>query len=155
MNLTNNFNNTIYKKGFTLIELLIVISIIGILSSFLLANFIGVRQRARDGQRKSDVSQIQTALEMYRADKSEYPATGTFSPCGGQFADGTVVYLNEVPCDPLGGPTVTTGDHQYIYTLTGINTYSLRTCLENTSDGQIDAANTCTASSRSYTLHNP
>ncbi|MDP2672104.1 MAG: type II secretion system protein, partial [Candidatus Daviesbacteria bacterium] len=51
-------------RGFTLIELLVAIAIIGILSSFLLSNFVGVRQRARDGVRKSDLRQIQSALEL-------------------------------------------------------------------------------------------
>ena len=56
------------KKGFTLVELLIVVAIIGILSTLLMANFIGVRQRARDAQRKADLRQIQSALELYRSD---------------------------------------------------------------------------------------
>ena len=60
------------SAGFTLIELLVAIGIIGILASFLLANFVGVRQRARDGVRKSDLRQMQSALEMYRADQGQY-----------------------------------------------------------------------------------
>ena len=70
----NKFGMTrIGTKGFTLIELLVAISIIGVLSSFLLANFVGIRQRARDGVRKSDLRQIQSALELYRSDQSKYP----------------------------------------------------------------------------------
>src|SRR5579872_5421721 len=66
-------NTTAKNKGFTLIELLIVLAIIGVLTGLLLANFIGVRERARDAQRKSDVKQIQTALELYRQDNGTYP----------------------------------------------------------------------------------
>ena len=62
------------KKGFTLIELLVVIGIIGILSGLLMANFIGVRQRSRDGTRKSNLSQIQSAVELYRSDQGSYPS---------------------------------------------------------------------------------
>ena len=62
-------------KGFTLVELLIVIAIIGVLSALLMANFIGVRQRARDAQRKSDLRQMQSALELYRSDLGLYPTT--------------------------------------------------------------------------------
>ena len=61
--------------GFTLIELLVVIAIIGILTTFLVANFVGVKSRARDGQRKSDLRNIQAALEIYRSDKSVYPSS--------------------------------------------------------------------------------
>jgi general secretion pathway protein G len=58
------------KKGFTLIELLVVIAIIGMLSALLVPNFMGARERARDAQRKSDLKQIQKALEMYRQDQT-------------------------------------------------------------------------------------
>jgi general secretion pathway protein G len=58
------------KKGFTLIELLVVIAIIGMLSALLVPNFMGARERARDAQRKSDLKQIQKALEMYRQDQN-------------------------------------------------------------------------------------
>src|SRR3990167_9460895 len=60
-------------RGFTLIELLVVIAIVGLMSGFLVANFIGIKQRARDGQRKSDLRQIQAALELYRSDNASYP----------------------------------------------------------------------------------
>ena len=87
-------------NGFTLIELLVVIGIIGILASFLFANFVGIRQRARDGVRKNDLHQIQSALEMYRSDnQGSYPAS--LPTCGNQFDDGTAVYMKKVPCDPI------------------------------------------------------
>jgi general secretion pathway protein G len=92
-----------FNKGFTLIELLIVIAIIGVLSTLLMANFIGVRQRARDAQRKSDIRQIQAALEIYRSDSGAYPPTGSFpSPCGSPLASGGSTYMQKIPCDPSG-----------------------------------------------------
>lgn len=145
----------IHSKGFTLIELLVVISIIGILASFLLANFVGVRQRARDGVRKSDLRQIQAALELYRADQSTYPSS--LPGCGTSLTDGAtinpVIYIKKIPCDPSALSA-------YSYTASGIgyNAYSLIACLENGNDSQRDSstASTCTSTTNiSYTLQNP
>ena len=52
-------------QGFTMIELLVVISIIGILASIGLVSFSGAQKQARDSQRKSDLKQYQSALEIF------------------------------------------------------------------------------------------
>jgi type II secretion system protein G len=156
------------QLGFTLIELLVAISIIGILSSILFANFIGARQRARDGQRKQDIGQIQAALEFYKADKGYYPqlanAQGSFpNPAGscnphagaGEFNNGvaapnTVIYMRKVPCDPSGS--------YYIYAPNGnpAATYNLTACLENAADAQADnPKNGGCATTASFTVTNP
>ncbi|MCL5433258.1 MAG: prepilin-type N-terminal cleavage/methylation domain-containing protein [Patescibacteria group bacterium] len=128
-------------KGFTLIEVLIVVVIIGVLAALLMVNFIGVRQRARDAQRKSDLRQIQAALELYRADQGEYPqsldecsngALGVIAP------DCTTIYMQQVPKDPLSKPT---NEKKYEYIIDGspATIYCLRACLENFNDGESDA----------------
>lgn len=61
------------KQSFTLIELLVVIAIIGLLSTVVLVSLNGVRARARDARRLSDMKTIQTALEAYYNDKGYYP----------------------------------------------------------------------------------
>lgn len=154
------------KNGFTLIELLIVIAIISILATLLMVNLVGVRQRARDGQRKADLRQIQSALELYRSDQSTYPTSGSgdgYFPtsCGVNvsFTSGSTVYMQHVPCDPT-----TNTAYQYVSD-TNNSTYCLRACLENIDDSQTDAKtgitcpipglSDCPSGSEKYTLQNP
>lgn len=141
------------NRGFTLVELLVVIAIIGILSTLLTANFIGVRQRGRDAQRKSNLRQIQSALELYRADQAGYPTS--LPTCGSSFtsSDGKSIYMQKVPCDPGGG--------SYTYTSSDPTKYTLVGCLENTNDQDPQTKTTnpdppCnTTTGVSYTLNNP
>lgn len=130
------------QRGFTLVELLIVIAIIGVLTTLLMANFIGVRQRARDAQRKSDVRQIQAALELYRSDQGIYPSS--LPSCKGQLTspDGTVVYMRSVPCDPLYPNYYNEGKYWFSST-SGCDSsfppqtgYHITVCLENKNDSQ-------------------
>ena len=67
------------NKGFTLVELLVVISLIGILSTLVIANLNSARERARDAQRKSDLRNIQTALRLYYNDNAGYPASSSYN----------------------------------------------------------------------------
>lgn len=125
------------KKGFTLIELLIAITIIGILSSFLLSNFVSARQRARDTQRKSDIHQIQSALELYRSDQGTYPPTlssnGTVCGSGSTLANNGTTYMQTIPCDPLGNTYYNSGPYAYV-PANGNATYTIGACLENGND---------------------
>lgn len=59
--------------GFTLIELLVVISIIGLLSSVVVASLNTARAKGRDASRVQTVSQIKNALELYYNDNKTYP----------------------------------------------------------------------------------
>lgn len=154
------------KSGFTLIELLIVVAIIGILSTLLMTNFIGIRQRARDAQRKSDIRQMQSALELYRADSGGYPPTAgssmlvaTACPTPAQFKsqDSSTVYMQQIPCDPLGATYYNAGSYYYVQGNGGA-TYTLAACLENTADTDVDSTfagdNSC-SSGKYYVKQNP
>ena len=138
------------KRGFTLIELLIVVAIIGVLATLLMSNFVGVRQRGRDAERKSDLRRIQSALEMYRADIGSYPVA--LPSCGSSLASGDITYMQKVPCDPLNS-----GSFVFTYTSDG-SVYSLVSCLENVNDSQKDSTTNpqCDGiNSWSFTLQNP
>lgn len=143
------------SQGFTLIELLVVITIIGVLTTLVTTNFVGVRQRARDAQRKADVRQLQSSIELYRSDVGSYPIRNTqyrlnttSCPTSNAFnnesSSGTV-YMSKIPCDPLGTTQFNSGNYYY-YSVDGI-TYTLAVCLENASDK--DPNSTTTAPSPS------
>ena len=126
------------SAGFTLIELLVVISILGLLAALLISNISGVRERARDVQRKSDLDQIKKALRMYYNDHNSYPSS---VPFGAVFndPDGTMVYMKEVPNDPSTGATYSYYSHDAIAhpCTEGTNDFRLVAVLENKSDASI------------------
>lgn len=116
---TKMFKNIMEKnkisRGFTLVELITVIGILGILSVALLTVLNPLEQfkKANDSKRKSDLSQIQKALETYYQDNNRYPASilwgESWSP-----------YMNVAPEDPKPNYTYvywTSADGQtyYIY----------------------------------------
>jgi len=105
-------------RGFTLIELLVTLTIIAILSTVGLLTFREVLQGSRDGKRQTDLKQIQSALEQYRADQTFYPVdngvnnVNTILTSGNSLKNdvglgsGTLVgtlktYLNKMPQDPF------------------------------------------------------
>ena len=109
------------RQGFTLIELLVVIAIIGLLSTLAVVALNNARSKGRDAKRVADIKQVQTALELYFADKNTYPISGTtavplvlgdptaetisgagFSASGG--GSGTT-YMGQVPTNPTPGGT--------------------------------------------------
>jgi len=93
-------------KGFTLVELLIVIAIIGVLAVVVLVaiNPAEKLRQARDSGRKSDISQIATALEAYYTGRSpsEYPS-GNGCGTGGLTTLTTYQELRQLPKDPKTG----------------------------------------------------
>lgn len=147
------------QKAFTLIELLVAISVIGILAGVLLPNFMGVRQRARDTQRKQDLNQVKKALRLYYNDFQAYPLEGTgddagkiagcgatgISACdwGGEFSVGVdpniTVYMKRLPLGPQGTET----DPEYTYQQgSDTDNFTLSVSLENESDSDIESSQT-------------
>ncbi|MBI4038184.1 type II secretion system protein [Candidatus Daviesbacteria bacterium] len=107
--------------GFTLIELLVAISIIAILSVIGFISYQTVLRQGRDAKRQSDLKTIQSALEQYHNDQSNYSlfnggtcsagkvAFNTTSPCNLTDPVGAKTYMNRVPVDPLSS------NSQYLY----------------------------------------
>lgn len=74
--------------GFTLIELLTVMAIIGVLAAFTLAVMKGGKRRQFVNTAQSEMEQLETALERYKATCGFYPP------------DGKKV-VNDIPLNPL------------------------------------------------------
>jgi len=133
------------KSGFTLVELLVVIAILGILSTIGLVVFSSAQMRGRDTQRKSDLKQISSALELYFNDYGSYPTSSsgkivgcpstTSTACtwgSGQFTDGKTIYMKVVPREP-------TTSNNYYYRTVSIGSianqgFQIYAKLENTQD---------------------
>lgn len=116
------------RKGFTLIELLVVISIIGILAGLSVFGLQGARASARDAKRKTDLEQIRSGLEIYKADCDHYPTSLSTSLLGSPpptSCSTSNTYISSVPKDQLD-PT-----RLYSYSSTG-TTYTLCASLEQT-----------------------
>ncbi len=128
-------------QGFTLVELMVVIVILGILTSIGIFAFQSSQKKSRDSRRKSELSQVASALEMYNNDVGSYPSStnGVIKGCntpiidcpwGTVFANGTLAtYMVKLPVDPTSGRT-------YFYEKSGYG-YRLYARLENLEDSSI------------------
>src|SRR3989344_6193540 len=113
------------KRGFTLIELLVVISIIGLLSSVVLASLNSARVKARNAKVQIEVKQIINALFLAREDNPTGKFTGIegnwqcLKPSGtcwnGGYSGNTTItnalalYLPSIPKPPV------TNSNLYMY----------------------------------------
>lgn len=122
------------QAGFTLIELLIVIAIIGVLAGglLLILNPIGQIQKANDAKRKSDLSQLQKALEQYYSDAGKYPVnTATYQITGAPWGGSWSTYTSVIPKDP-------SSQKNYVYiTDAAQQSYWLYASLDNIKDPQV------------------
>ena len=113
------------KNGFSLIELLVVISIIGILSTILVTNFMGMREKAKDAQKIQDLNSMKNALRSYYNDYQNYPSNIS--------AIGTSNYL----------PSLVNIGFTYFYSTDG-ETFSIGTSLDSgAGNDDIDSQKKC------------
>ncbi|MGI5826142.1 MAG: type II secretion system protein [Patescibacteria group bacterium] len=136
-------------KGFTLIELLVVIAILGLIAGLVFSNMAGARERARDAKRKSDLKEIQKALQMYKQDhNSQYPSS--LDELEPEDPDDQDYYIKVIPSGPLDG-------EEYSYSRSAdLMDFTLYACLENASDPQgIDDSTLCPDSGKKFVLYSP
>ncbi len=121
-----------FPPGFTLIELIVVIGIFSILAAGVLLTIRPAEQfqKAADARRKSDLNQIQKALEAYYQDNGAYPDNPATTDYRITYKTGTEVdwgtawqpYMNVLPKDPSTGrtyvyysPASSNGQTYYLY----------------------------------------
>ena len=63
------------SRGFTLIEVLVVVVILGILAAIIVPNIMDKPAAAKITKAKADIRAIESAMNMYRLDKHDYPST--------------------------------------------------------------------------------
>jgi prepilin-type N-terminal cleavage/methylation domain-containing protein len=122
------------NKAFTLIELIVVIAILAGFVALLFPNFMEVRMKARDVQRKNDIKSLQKALELYKQNQTlpVYPAALP-STCG-TLSDASVVYMQKIPQEPLTRCGVDAKNYYYVRNVADNGRYTLAACLEITND---------------------
>lgn len=81
------------KKGFTLVELMVVLTVIGLLLSIVVPDYLGRVKRAEETTLQQDLAVMRDALDKHYADSGKYPAN----------LDELVAkrYLRAIPKDPM------------------------------------------------------
>ncbi|MGE5639344.1 MAG: type II secretion system protein [Clostridia bacterium] len=81
------------KQGFTLVELMVVLTVIGLLLSIVLPDYVGRVKRAEETTLQQDLAVMRDALDKHYADSGKYPAS----------LDELVAkrYLRAIPKDPI------------------------------------------------------
>lgn len=116
------------RRGFTLIELLIVVAVIGVLAGgvMIVINPAAQFQKANDARRKSDLAQIQKAIETYYQDNRIYPEStvdykiktiDTDNPIK-NWGDSWLPYMGTLPKDPSSAKDyvyLSNGQSYYLY----------------------------------------
>jgi len=113
--------------GFTLLELMLVVVIVGIIATFAIPGYLGVRQRAEGRQASTQLRLIQTAEKVIFFEENAYTACAGFAACN--------VALNlDLPNDGWAYRVVCTGGCGNNFTATAIQGACTYTMQRNTVD---------------------
>lgn len=100
------------KRGMTFPEVMVVITIIGIISSIVLANMGEGRKRARDAVRIRDAQEIAKQIDFYLLENKQFPDAGTdvIAFSGNNWGISSGVFLSNsgftLPLDPKNGQDI-------------------------------------------------
>jgi prepilin-type N-terminal cleavage/methylation domain-containing protein len=100
----------LWGAGFTLIELLVVIGIIVVLAGMLFAALPAISRVKTNSRLKTEMRQVQTAIEAYKAKLGYYPPDNSGNP---NWA------INQLYYELLGTRRTNEGGTVYYYTLDG------------------------------------
>ena len=98
------------RRGFTLIEVLLVLTILVIIGSFAVTNYMGVQNQAKINQAKIQIRAFKTPLLLYRQAMNEFPSTEmglqallqTMTDSTGRIA--VASWIESLPLDPWQRP---------------------------------------------------
>lgn len=87
------------SPGFTLVELMVVLTVIGLLLSVVVPDYIGRMRRAEEAVLQENLAVMRDALDKHYADAGKYPST----------LEELVAkrYLRTIPADPFTGSAAT------------------------------------------------
>lgn len=151
MNIMGMKKNCDFKltAGFTFVKLLMAVVVIGVLTSatIVFVNPVAQIQKANDAKRKSDLAQIQKALETFYQSNGKYPATTAIASLPNYSIiglDGNVVswgsawepYMDTLPKDPNSSKnyvyiSTSSGQTYYIYASLNRGVNDPQACFSN------------------------
>ena len=112
------------QKGFTIVEMIVVVVIIGILAAITIVSYTSVQQKSRDATRTSDITEVQKALEKYRAANGMYPSVGADNTPYALTTLSTALvtpgYLDKIPTTPGGAA------YEYVRGAPSTDSYGIR-----------------------------
>jgi prepilin-type N-terminal cleavage/methylation domain-containing protein len=152
--------------GFTLVELIVAIGILGVLAiaAIIALNPFAQLQKTNDLRRKSDLAQIQRALESYYQDNNQYPIStaAPYQILGVAWGSSWQPYINVLPKDPTSLKNYvyySTGQSYYIYASLDRGSDDPKACSENLcsppTNSSIDMRTACGSGNCDFGVSSP
>lgn len=97
------------RRGFTLIEIMVVVVILGILAAAIIPQFMGTTQDAKVSTTKSNIAELEAALERFNIHMDRHPTTeeglkALVEPPAGEESKWRGPYIKLLRPDPWGNP---------------------------------------------------